>query len=94
MTFDDLWKLEPRLLALYRKVQSIREQDDGRSPFSANRCWQNAKSTGLRDELRLLVGWDAATLPHSSSVSLRLPPVMSTTRCRTAATARVHRSLI
>lgn len=54
MTFEELCQIEPRLLALYRRAQAVK--DDKRKPsFCANRVWY----TEFKPELCRLVGWEA-----------------------------------
>lgn len=61
MTWDELVRLEPRLLDLEREVRAIR--DDKRKPsFCANAVWLGygiPGLAGLKLKMTRLVGWEA-----------------------------------
>jgi hypothetical protein len=56
LTWRDLTKIEPRLVALYQEIRTIK--DNGES-FCANALWYGYASLGFKDRMSRLVGFTA-----------------------------------
>jgi len=79
LTWEDLTRREPRLKALLRDAQAVR--DPGGPSFCANQVWY--RPGGFKDRLIHLVGWDA----------VKSDPVLRTTKAYELATDEVYQAL-